>query len=241
MNKKLIIYLVLFIFNTLNVLGGFLLLPEMISNSNLGGLAVLAGFIYLDLLLLKKVKLYKMNKEDIQLKKQSKEDVVKKDDINLIKAKSEVTYKHNTENKNNKILTGVYNHISGLPLSQDIQCKLFLYDDKIVIESSGVNFNLYKDKILDVCIKTDVEIQKQYVSSIGGAIAGEAIFGTLGAIIGGRAKQKESKTVTQYLIYTYEKNNNINYLVFDILKNVKAGKFVDDFRRLKKINKEIEL
>lgn len=38
-------------------------------------------------------------------------------------------------------------------------------------EGSGIRYELSKDKITDIAVKTDVEIQKQYVSSAGGALA----------------------------------------------------------------------
>ncbi|MEH2944892.1 hypothetical protein VSQ32_19130 [Lachnospiraceae bacterium KK002] len=58
-----------------------------------------------------------------------------------------------------------------------------------------MNFELEKSKITDMCIKTDKEIQQQYVSSVGGAVGGAVLFGPLGAITGGRAKKKTVKEV----------------------------------------------
>lgn len=77
-----------------------------------------------------------------------------------------------------------------------------------------------------------MEISKQYVSSIGGAVGGALLFGPVGAVIGGRAKQKKSKNVTNYLIITYTDNNEIKYLGFEINKNLKykADKLVADFK-----------
>lgn len=155
--------------------------------------------------------------------------------ISLMKAQKRV-------NPKVKTVLGMYNHVLGLNLVENAKCKLFIHDDKIVIESSGVKFNLLKDKILDVSIKTETEIQKQYVSSAGGAIAGNALLGPVGAMIGGRIKEKTSKTSTSYLIYTYEKDNNIDYIVFDILDGINAHKFISDFLNSnKKLNKEVTL
>ena len=83
----------------------------------------------------------------------------------------------------------------------------------------------------DVCVKTNVEIQKQYVSSVGGAVAGAVVFGPLGAMIGGRAKEKKSKEFHQYLIFTYESDGEVKYVGFEVtyaLSN--AQKFVDEFK-----------
>ena len=85
-----------------------------------------------------------------------------------------------------------------------------------------------------MCIKTDTEIQNQAVSSVGGAIAGGVMFGTLGAIIGGRAKTKKVKTITQYLIITYiGELGELKYIGFDIKNNSQsASKLVKEFHEL---------
>ena len=95
-----------------------------------------------------------------------------------------------------------------------------------------------------MCVKTDTEIQQQAVSSIGGAIAGGVMFGPLGAIIGGRAKNKKVKTVTKYLIITYiNDNEEIKYIGFDIQNNIMpACKLVTEFQQLNtNSNVQIEL
>ncbi|MDF2984808.1 MAG: hypothetical protein K0R50_318 [Eubacterium sp.] len=136
----------------------------------------------------------------------------------------------------------VFNHAIGLPVSEGTLCKLFLCPDKVEIECCGNKFNLDKSKITDVCIKTDIEIQTQYVSSIGDAVAGAAMFGTLGAIVGGRAKEKELKTVNTYLIFTYIKDTGINYISFDVTHAFfQAQKFVDDFKILNKELNSVDL
>ena len=69
---------------------------------------------------------------------------------------------------------------------------------------------------------------------MGGAVAGGVIFGPLGAIIGGRAKNKKVKTVTQYLIITYTgENGELKYIGFDIKNNpLSAMKLVKEFHTL---------
>lgn len=104
--------------------------------------------------------------------------------------------------------------------------------DKYEINANGMTFNLDKQKVTDVCIKTDTEIQQQYVSSAGGAVGGALLFGPLGAIIGGRAKKKKSKMVFRYLIVTYMSENEVKYVGFDVTNNfLLAMKFVDEFTR----------
>ncbi len=115
-------------------------------------------------------------------------------------------------------------HVYGLSIAENVICKISDYEDKYNFEANGVNFNLDKSKITDVCIKTDTEIQHQSVSSVGGAIAGRVLFGPLGAIIGGRAKTRKVKTTTQYLIFTYISNEEIKYICFDISSSSWAAK-----------------
>lgn len=85
-----------------------------------------------------------------------------------------------------------------------------------------------------MCIKTDVEIQKQMVSSAGGAVAGGLMFGALGAIIGGRVKTKDIRTASHYLIITYTDNNSkLAYISFEVTNNLSAaGKLIKEFKQL---------
>lgn len=107
-------------------------------------------------------------------------------------------------------------HFDGLPIAENTICKILSYADKYEFVANGLSFNLQKDRITDICIKTDVEIQKQAVSSIGGAVAGAVLLGPLGAIIGGRAKDRKVKTTTKYLIITYLKDEEVKILCFVI-------------------------
>lgn len=124
-------------------------------------------------------------------------------------------------------------HFYGLPVAQGVMINCFWCKDKVVFESSGASFNLDFSKLTDVSIKSDVEIQKSYVSSTGGAIAGAVMFGALGAMIGGRTKEKTSKQVTQYLIFTYIDNNEVKYIAFECVYLPNAQKFVNAFKQIK--------
>lgn len=55
------------------------------------------------------------------------------------------------------------------------------------------------------------------------------LFGPLGAVIGGRAKEKKSKKMYQYLIITYESNGEIKYIGFDATANSQASALVKEF------------
>lgn len=107
-------------------------------------------------------------------------------------------------------------HVNGLPLPENMSCTIRSYPDKFKVISSSANFTIDRKKIIDISKKTDVEIQKQYVSSIGGAAAGAVLFGPIGAIIGGRAKQKTNKNFLYYLIVSYRKDGDLAYLAFEV-------------------------
>jgi hypothetical protein len=133
-------------------------------------------------------------------------------------------------------------HMAGLPIAQDAPTYLYLCDDKVIFERNEMTYNLEWNKIKDITMKTDLEIQKAYVSSIGGAVAGGVLFGPLGAIIGGRTKTKVNKKIEKYLIFTYNKDENIDFISFDVTGIIKANEFVKFFNKNKPANRtEINL
>ena len=139
--------------------------------------------------------------------------------------------------------TATLTHEAGLPIAENILCKIDYFKDKIVIEGSGTIFNLSTDKIMDISIKTDTEIETFYNSSIGGAVAGAFVLGPLGAMIGGRRKKKEVKKTENFLVITYDKDDEVNFIVFNAKTDpFKANKLVKIFRESGiKSQKTIEL
>lgn len=122
-------------------------------------------------------------------------------------------------------------HQAGLPLAQDATCAVVKEDDGFKISGGGNDYILKNMKITDICVKSDVEIQRQYVSSIGGAVGGAVVFGPLGAIVGGRAKKKKIKTKTYYLIFSYISDSEISYISFEITEHdqLRAAKWAEEF------------
>lgn len=122
-------------------------------------------------------------------------------------------------------------HAYGLNLPAQTQITAYLKNDTIDFEANGTTFTLQKSKLLDVSSLTDVQVQSQYTSSIGGAVAGAVLLGPIGAVIGGRSKQKNSKTRRQFLIFTYASDDQHRYLSFDITSKPLSGiKFIKDFK-----------
>lgn len=135
-----------------------------------------------------------------------------------------------------------FHHVNGLPIPENLLCEIRSYGDRLDFKAGTTNIKLPREKITDMCIKTDTEIQDQVVSSVGGAIAGGMMFGALGAIIGGRAKNKKMQTITQYLIITYtEEHEELKYIGFNIKNNPpSAVKLVKEFQALNS-NSEIQI
>lgn len=127
-----------------------------------------------------------------------------------------------------------FTHVNGLPISENLLCEVFSYPNRIEFKAGTTNITLSREKITDMCIKTDVEIQQQYVSSVGGAIGGAVLFGPLGAMIGGRAKKKTDKKRHTYLIITYTGDQGeLKYVGFDATANtIAATKLVAEFHKL---------
>lgn len=132
-------------------------------------------------------------------------------------------------------------HVTGLPIAEGLQCTLEYINDFIEIKQGNNTFNLETTKVTDITETTDTEIQKQYVSSVGGAVGGAVLFGPLGAIVGGRAKQKKSKTVTHYFVITYRSDEEIKYISFEYTPSKDATDFVAKYNALKPSNTIVNL
>lgn len=122
-------------------------------------------------------------------------------------------------------------HFYGLPIAQNVLIQLFSCPNEYEFLANGNTFKLNKNKVTDITITNDVEIQKNNVSSIGGAVGGAILFGPIGAMIGGRTKEKTSKIINSYLIFTFLDNNEINYIAFNCTGNSHAYKFVKEFKQ----------
>lgn len=117
-------------------------------------------------------------------------------------------------------------------------CKVLYNEDRIIFSASGQEFTLNAEKMLDVSVMTPTEIQKQYVSSIGGAVAGAVLLGPLGAIIGGSASKKTVKNKMKYLVISYVSGGDTKYIVFDVTAAPGIGRNMQStFRYLKKRKK----
>lgn len=140
----------------------------------------------------------------------------------LKKAKTREEKEAERKNKEREEAIVYADHQVGLPLSEGAEVKIErdYNEDTLTITGGGNTFKLAFSKITDATIKTDVEIQRSYVSSVGGAIGGAALLGPLGAMIGGRVEEKKTTTTMHYLIITYLKDGEVSYVGFDVSGNV---------------------
>ncbi len=107
-------------------------------------------------------------------------------------------------------------HVAGLPIG-GADCTITFFKDQIKIEGGGATYNIGIDKVRDVDVKQDTEIQKELSSSLVKGVAGGFLFGPAGAIIGSRAKTKKKMEVTLYLIINYlNKSQQMDSLCFDM-------------------------
>ncbi len=117
---------------------------------------------------------------------------------------------------------GRFLHCTGLPIMQDVACDVLYFRDKIMIMSSGLTFNLELHKIYDMQVKSDVDIQNSRIDL--------PIFGAGGISYG--SGTIKSKTITNYLIITYDKDGETTYLAFYVTKQEYiANKMVELFKQ----------
>lgn len=116
------------------------------------------------------------------------------------------------------------------------KCEIIYNESGMWIRGGGQEFFLDAAKMVDVSVMTQKEIQKQYVSSIGGAVAGAMLLGPFGAVLGGMATQKKVQSKKKYLVITYI-SGETKYIVFDLGESLAAAHIKDTFRYLKKTRK----
>ncbi len=102
-------------------------------------------------------------------------------------------------------------------MAQRVFCSIYFEEEGgIVMERSGASFYLGYDKILDMLVRNDLNVQTSYVSSAGGAVAGNELFGPIGGLIGGRVRGIRNSTLTYYLVIEYNHNGMLSYLTFHL-------------------------
>lgn len=134
-------------------------------------------------------------------------------------------------------------HMHGIPnVSQNEQAKIFLMEDKMIIDANKKTFELKYEQLTAVAGLQKSELLKKDKSVIGRGVVGGLVLGPLGAIIGGVSGigQKNIKGDFLVLNYSSSDSNETNVLIFDT-KNFmiaqKLAKFISE-RIPAKINEQ---
>ncbi len=129
--------------------------------------------------------------------------------------------------------SGHFYHMSGLNFPPETKCKVSYWSDHLSFSAMNQTFALAHSKVRSVTKTTKKAIQQQYVSSIGGAVAGAALFGPLGAIIGGSAKQKTVRNYSRYLIFAYgDPGKDTKYIILSLTDWGSDGrKFISAYKK----------
>lgn len=132
--------------------------------------------------------------------------------------------------KKEKAKTILGTHISGLDIPKNTNIVFTLDMDGVVIKiPSSKEYSISLNKIQSISFSHETEIQNITTSSLGTAIIGAATFGTIGAVIGSRPRNKEQRTVLFYLLIQYDDKS----IVIESKDGFSVGQVVDYFKKLK--------
>lgn len=135
--------------------------------------------------------------------------------------------------KNEAILLG--DLIEGMELEENTDIFLKLNEKELymfgLVNGKKYEFNLNIDDVTSIVHKSEIEMQQYVKQSIPGMIIGNATFGLLGAIIGGRVKTKEKKQITDFIIINYYDNETLKTIVLTTCDPNKL-KFIDFYNAL---------
>lgn len=137
-----------------------------------------------------------------------------------------------TNNINFKYLfEGTFAHLNGLPLNDGTVVNAYWCIDKVVFLSDENRYDLPFSNLLNICIKSDVEIYNQCKLSEN---LDFIPYGSVGAAL--YDKGKETTQATQYLIFTYKGkyNGETKYVAFELnqYNTTTANNMVNYFLKL---------
>ncbi|WP_313892906.1 hypothetical protein [Psychrobacillus sp.] len=127
-------------------------------------------------------------------------------------------------------------HLIGLPLLEGIETYIYRCKDKVIFEHRKDTFKLEIIKVKDIILKTEIEIKKDYVN--GNGLIYKNIFGNYTVKNG--VREIETKYIKKFLIFSYEKDWEINYIAFEVTKVPKAALFVDYYEELNMRENQIQ-
>lgn len=129
------------------------------------------------------------------------------------------------------LFEGTFAHLNGLPLNDGTVVNAYWCDDRIVFRSDENRYDLPFSNLLNICIKSDVEIYNQCKLSEN---LDFIPYGSVGAAL--YDKGKETTQATQYLIFTYKGkyNGETKHVAFELnqYNTATANNMVNYFLKL---------
>ncbi|WP_312372061.1 hypothetical protein [Lachnoclostridium sp.] len=120
-------------------------------------------------------------------------------------------------------------HVSGLPISNHMECKCFISDDKYIFVADHTEYVLDKSKLTKIELKKDIDIQKQAIPNTKGVIASTSVFGTAGALMAKNSKTVDVTTKKQLLIFNFIDKDEHKQLIFDTANILSEEKAISMF------------
>lgn len=133
-------------------------------------------------------------------------------------------------------------HVGGLSAPENCKCTAVLNPEGLNVLCGGNEFFLRLEKIRNVDFQLDID-EKQYLkNSMIGGMAGAAMFGISGAIIGSSPKTKTKREVKCYAIISYDdgRGQYHTFILRDEIANLnRCAKLVDTLKPMiqQKVNK----
>lgn len=114
------------------------------------------------------------------------------------------------------LFSGKMKHVDGLNLPAGAKSMAYFLTDRIVLSALGQEVHIPENKISVVSVMKKQDIQKQYVSNTGAAVAGAIVGGALGALVLGAPSLRNVKTTRKNLVIGFLSDaSGIAYILFD--------------------------
>lgn len=127
---------------------------------------------------------------------------------------------------NNENIILSLNHTLGLPIPENTLCKIYVSPERYEIKADNQSFYLSRDKITAVDLKTEAEVQNSYLASAGNYLKS---YGPLGEFVINRTGNSIASVDISYLIFTYTKENVIDYIAFNTTAILEALQLVEEY------------
>lgn len=124
--------------------------------------------------------------------------------IKACQAQSKISKKRRQDKRNGiKRFSGLV-HVNGLKAVENAECDVAIDPSNMIISCEGKQYSLPLSRISYVDFKFDVNESKYLKSSFVKGVAGAAMFGVSGAVIGSAPKTKTDRQTKGYAIILYK-------------------------------------